>query len=63
MTNTRIYRIVVNNGDTAQSEHLVEASSPAQALRHVTKSMATCEVATTKEVAAMVSAGTKVESA
>lgn len=58
---TRLYVVRVQpiNGDAAT--HLVDASTPAQAIRHVMKGMVSAEVADSKTVAAIVGAGVKVE--
>lgn len=50
--NTRIY--IVTQGETKK---LIEASSQAQALRHVAKDTFTVKVATTTEVAEILTAG------
>jgi len=58
--NTRLYRVTQENtGD----QHLVEATSASQALRHVTTGMFTVAVASTKDVAGMMANGVKVETA
>ncbi|HUW61642.1 MAG TPA: hypothetical protein VMZ06_11595 [Candidatus Bathyarchaeia archaeon] len=44
-------------------QYLVEATSSAQALRHVTTGMFTVAVASTKDVAGMMANGVKVETA
>jgi len=56
---TRIYLVESKTGDKT----LVEASNHAEALRHVTKGTFTSKVPTTLEVAAIISAGGKLEKA
>jgi len=56
MANTRIYIVNVNG-----QRHLVEASNPSQAIRHVTTAGVTCEAASSKQVAETMAAGVKLE--
>ena len=66
MSDTRIYLVEVKFPDVDEpdkTKHLVEATNQAQALRHVTKDLATCEIPSTKQVAKLVAAGVAVESA
>lgn len=55
---TRVY--LVTNGDTKK---LVEASSQAQALRHVVRSQFTVTVPTTLDLVVLMQGGAKVEKA
>ncbi len=59
MAATRIYSVKDKTGE----EHLVEATSQAQAIRHVARGMFQIEVATAKEVATAMKAGAVVEDA
>lgn len=61
MTQTRIYIVEVNS--PKQATHLVEATNPAQALRYITKDLASCAIPTTKRVAELVASGVAVETA
>lgn len=54
----RIYRVAHNE---TKAEHLVEAHTPAQALRHVTRTQYTVEVAAQRDLARLVQAGTPIE--
>lgn len=61
MSETRIYKV---SGDKfVGGTRLVEAATSAQAIRHVTKSLFSVDIATTKDVANLVGAGIKIESA
>lgn len=61
---TRIYKVVSTNAEPGcESARLVEATSAAQAIRHVVASEYSASVATTKEVAAAMNSGIKVEAA
>lgn len=60
MADTRIY--VVLNKQTGD-KRLVEATSQAQAIRHCVSTVYKADVATTKELAADMSSGMKVETA
>lgn len=65
---TRIYVVDLevpreDDNQTTCVTRLVEAGTQAQAVRHVTKDAVTCRVASTKDVAALVGAGVKVETA
>lgn len=59
MSPTRIYTVAQETGD----KFLIEAATPAQALRHVTAGMFRVEVASAKDVAQLMAQGVKVESA
>lgn len=61
-TPRRIYRVVESIGDKAV-EFLVDASTPAQALRAVIEPRYDVEVASTHEVARLVKAGVEVQRA
>ena len=56
---TRLYRVTQDNGE----QHLIDAATPAQALRHVTAGMFTVAIASPKEVAGMMANGVTVETA
>ena len=56
MATTRIYLVTTPNGT-----HLVEAANPATAIKHVTRTGVTCEAASSKDVAAAMSQGLKLE--
>lgn len=58
-TVTRIYKVDQDTGD----KYLIEAATPAQALRHVTAGMFKVSPASAKDVAALMDQGVKVESA
>ncbi len=61
---TRIYRVLETLvSDMPPKARLVEASSPAQALRHVVAPRFKVDVPTTKDVAELMSGGAKVEQA
>lgn len=62
---TRIYKVMVLKTPerSAQTTRLVEATSAAQAIRHVAVSEYAAHVATTKDVAACMQAGILVEEA
>lgn len=65
MAKTRIYLVqpnVVIDGKPAPAR-LVEAVTPSQAIRHVSKNMFVISVATPKGVAQLVKAGTELETA
>ncbi len=59
---TRIY-VVRRTGDNTGENRLVEATSQAQAIRHVTGGIYTAEVAKTKDLADLMASGAKVEKA
>ncbi len=56
---TRLYIVSQDTGD----KYLVDAATPAQALRHVTTGMFYVKPATPKDVARLVADGVKVQSA
>lgn len=58
--NTRIYVVTVGTGTTSEQK-LVDATSAAQAIRHIARGMIDAQVATTKDVALLVGKGSKVE--
>lgn len=60
---TRIYVVTVNGVTLSKSTLLVEASSAGQASRHVAKSFIDVKVATTREVADVLVAGGKLQTA
>ena len=60
---TRIYVVKTCHTDTAQITKLVEATSAAQAIRHVVGPRYEAHVASTKEVATAMSTGLVVERA
>jgi hypothetical protein len=57
---TRIYKVV---GLTPDDVRLVDASHPNAAIRHVAESIYSVSVASTKDVAALLGRGVKVEEA
>ena len=54
MSTTRMYVV-----KTPAGENLVEAANPSQAIRAVTHAGVTCEAASSKDVARLMSAGVK----
>lgn len=65
MAKTRIYLVqpnVVIDGKPAPAK-LIEAVTPSQAIRHASKNMFVIAVATAKDVARLVKAGTELETA
>jgi len=58
---TRIY--VVQSKATPRLHRLVDATSQAQAIRHVAQDEYHCQVATTKDLAALMREGVQVETA
>ena len=56
MATTRIYLVTTKTGT-----HLVEALTAAQAVHHVTRAGVTCEAASSKDVAAAMAQGLKLE--
>lgn len=61
MSKTRIYAITPTDATATPEPHLVEANSPGQALKHVTRSMFKVAVASGKNVADAYKAGLEVE--
>lgn len=58
MAANRIYIVTTQNG-----RHLIEAKTPAQAVRHATRTGVECKAASSKDVADAMGAGLKLESA
>lgn len=56
---TRLYKVDQDTGD----KYLIEAATPAQALRHVTSGMFKVAPASAKDVALLMDQGVKVETA
>lgn len=59
---TRIY-VVMYQGPQGEVRRLVEATSAAQAIRHVVKDSHSAKVASTKDVASAMNDGVKIEKA
>lgn len=60
MPETRLYEV---NDTKAATTRLIEATNPAQAMRHIAASRFTVEVPNTLRVAELMQAGVKVEKA
>jgi len=63
MTDTRIYLISINGSEKPEDSRLVDASSAAQAQRHVAKKMLPVRVASQRDIARLVAAKVVVEAA
>lgn len=61
MTDTRIYLVSINGSEKAEDSRLVDASSAAQAQRHVAKKMLPVRVASQRDIARLVAAKVAVE--
>jgi len=63
MADTRIYLVSINGSEKPEDSRLVDASSAAQAQRHVAKKLLPVRVASQRDIARLVAAKVSVESA